>query len=156
MNTTEIVLHPTDFSDCSASAAEVARDLARERGARLVLLHVIPVISVPHLKGPAPVEDPDVCGERLATLRSDLMASVSGVPIEVEARVELGYPASVILQQARDAGHVTIVMGTHGRTGLRKMLLGSVVEEVLRHAPCPVLAVREGTMASKTVGKART
>jgi nucleotide-binding universal stress UspA family protein len=152
MNTTNVVLHPTDFSDRSAGAAEVARDLARDRGARLLLLHVVPIISVPHLKGPAAMEDPDLCAERLEAIRSRLEASDGGAGVAMETRVELGDPASVILQQARDAGCATIVMGTHGRSGLRKMLLGSVAEEVLRHATCPVLAVRDGSSVPEPSG----
>jgi nucleotide-binding universal stress UspA family protein len=64
--------------------------------------------------------------------------------VPVQVNVAVGTPAEEILRVAREEKVDLIVMGTHGRTGLRHLLLGSVAEEVTRHAPCPVFTVRSG------------
>jgi nucleotide-binding universal stress UspA family protein len=127
------ILHPTDFSECSAAAVPVARALVRDRGARLILLHAISLVDVPHLREP-------VCRESLAALREH----VAGPDLEcpVETRLRFGTPPEEILRAAGELECDLIVLGTHGRSGLGRLLLGSVAEEVLRRSPCPVLLVK--------------
>jgi nucleotide-binding universal stress UspA family protein len=128
------ILHPTDFSPDSEHAYRVARALARDYKARLVVLHVLPAppfIAPPErewLSGAADGKHP----KEWARLRE----------LSRHWRLRQGRPAREIVTVAKGVGCELIVMGTHGRTGLRRALLGSVAEDVLRHAPCPVLTVR--------------
>lgn len=122
------VLLATDFSECAETAAATARYYASRFGARLHVLHVVWGDA-----GPSP---------RLEKLAQELRA---GVP--VVTAVASGQPASEIVKYA--AGHAIdlIVVGTHGRTGATRLLLGSVAERVVRLAPCPVLTVPRITPA---------
>jgi nucleotide-binding universal stress UspA family protein len=132
------VLHPTDFSDRSANALPLACALAHDYGARLVVLHVAQPTPLVYGEGfvvPDPDEVVRVERERL----QDLLVPVSGIP--VERRFVEGDPANRILDVARKIRADLIVLGTHGRTGLKRLLMGSVAEQVVRKALCPVLTV---------------
>jgi nucleotide-binding universal stress UspA family protein len=133
------LLHPTDFSPCAARAFHLACALARDHGARLLVLHAgrRPVAPAQRLF-PANAElYQERLAERLGRLRADDLA------LHVEHRVVLGDdPAAAIVAVAGEVPCDLIVMGTHGRTGLARVLRGSVTEEVTRNAPCPVLALR--------------
>jgi nucleotide-binding universal stress UspA family protein len=140
------ILHPTDLSTHSMGAFRVACALARDYGARLIVLHVAPV---PTVGAAGIVPSPPVAGseasaddtqKELAAALRDFQAKDAKVPIE--HRVEHGDPADVIRKVAAEARCDLIVMGTHGRTGLRRMLMGSVAEQVLRRGTCPVLIVK--------------
>lgn len=134
------ILHPTDFSGCSTAALEVASTLAREHGARLVCLHVVPAIEALHSRERVTLEDPDSSRATLEELRGRL----EGTGLQaVETRLASGEAASEILRTARETGAELIVLGTHGHSGLRRLLLGSVAEEVLQHAGCMVLVVKD-------------
>jgi len=119
------VLFPTDFSAVSRRAGRRAADLARRFGARLHVLHVVP-----------PVTDPTPTPESLRRAVAEL-----GAGLDVVAATDSGTPARRITAYARRAGVDLIVMGTHGRTGFSRALLGSVAEAVVRLAPCEVLTV---------------
>jgi nucleotide-binding universal stress UspA family protein len=80
--------------------------------------------------------------EKAEAALNDLARSQLAAPVPAKARVAVGKPAEEILQMAGDEGVDLIVMGTHGRTGLRHILLGSVAETVVRTAPCPVFTVK--------------
>jgi len=133
------ILHPTDFSEGSAYAFRLAYAVARDSHARLILLHVFTppmLISGEALLPP----DPEVLK---VELRLQLQAlKVEDGCIQVERRLEEGYPGSDIPRVARETKADLIVMGTHGRTGLGRLLMGSVAEQVMRKAPCPVLTVK--------------
>jgi nucleotide-binding universal stress UspA family protein len=134
----QVLLHPTDFSVASEGALRVARWLARNLGAKLVLLHVAPLDAyLSHLAVP---EDPRVYREAL----DDLRRRVDGPDLRypVEARVCRGNVALEIVRIGGELECSLIVMGTHGRTGLVRLLMGSKAEAVLPRAGCPVLAVR--------------
>ena len=118
------ILFATDFSESSDAAARVARDYARHFGARLHLLHV----DWPGADKAVPPP--------LITLADELGGDVS-----VLTAVESGSPAVQIVRYAARHGIDLIVLGTHGRTGVSRALLGSVAERVVRTAPCPVLTV---------------
>jgi nucleotide-binding universal stress UspA family protein len=143
------VLHPTDFSELSRSALKVSRELARDLGARLVLLHIAtPEVGFPEV-GPFEVaqqEDRDT----LEDMRAQLDGPDLKEPIEVEA--VRGEVVPEILRAAETRGCDLIVMGTHGRTGLSRLLMGGVAEAVLRRAPCPVLIVRPIRPEPQAVG----
>lgn len=137
------ILHPNDFSPQADRAFHLACSLARDHGSRLILLHVTPGREV--LLGefgmpPAGPDDEGALRERLHQLQS------SGLPIVVERVVVQGDPADQIVAAARASQCDLIVMGTHGRSGLSRLLMGSVAEHVMREAPCPVLTVKEPTI----------
>jgi nucleotide-binding universal stress UspA family protein len=134
------VLHPTDFSDSAKPAFELACALARDYRATLVLIHVIPptrVFAPDGIAVPFPVEEEEYEAQtRLARLRP------LDPDVAVDHRVLEGDPTEQILKVAADEKADVIVMGTHGTTGLTRLLVGSVAENVMRKAPCPVLTVR--------------
>lgn len=140
------VLVATDFGDASASALAYGREFARTFGARLHVLHVVenPMIWV----------GPEAAGVDLVQMQRDLEAAAQKQfdrLITEEDRQQLRAvtvirtgraPALEIASQARLAGIDIIIMGTHGRSAVSHMLMGSVAEKVVRIAPCPVLTVR--------------
>ena len=132
------ILHPTDFSEHSEYAYRVACALARDYGARLVLLHIATPVVVVYGEGVVPL-DPEAY---YAEARENLVRLDPGPTIRAEHRFEEGRPAEDIPRVAQEIQADLIVMGTHGRTGLRRLLMGSVAEQVMRHAACPVLTVR--------------
>src|SRR5512135_2136276 len=133
------ILHPTDFSDRSEAALHVAHCLAREHGARLVLLHVAPEEVVGGGLPVVPV-DPRFYRDSLNEVRS--RAEGPDLKFPVATLLRHGDAAEEILDEAERLGCDLIVMGTHGRTGFARFLMGSVAEAVLRKAPCPVLTVK--------------
>jgi nucleotide-binding universal stress UspA family protein len=133
------ILHPTDFSEHSDYAFRLACSLARDYGARVVALHVATPTAVVYSEGAVPI-DPEVFRADAKEKLDHLEAPAAGPPLE--RRLAEGDPADEILRLAREAGADLIVMGTHGRTGLARLLMGSVAEQVVRRAPCPVLTIR--------------
>jgi nucleotide-binding universal stress UspA family protein len=136
------ILHPTDFSDTSRYAFQLACTLARDHQARLLLFHVIP--PPPGCILPEPAPNPLESAEAQPALRHWRLPWPEPLDpgIRVEHRVAEGDPLREILRLSQAVSCDLIVMGTHGRTGLSRLLAGSVAEEVLRKASCPVLAVR--------------
>ena len=133
------ILHPTDFSKPSEYALRFACALARDYEARLVLLHVVePPVYYGELGMTVPL--PSDFRENLHDRLSRLAPADSGVPIET-ILVE-GNSAKEILRHAEQIHCDLIVLGTHGRTGISRVLLGSVAEEVIRHSSIPVLTVK--------------
>jgi nucleotide-binding universal stress UspA family protein len=129
------ILYPTDFSSYSNQAYFHAVALAETHGATLTIAHVY----VPGIKSPAGARgqsERDYWQEQLEQIRPvDPQIPVHHVLLQ-------GDPAAEIVRYTRDAGIDLIVMGTHGRTGLERLLMGSVAEKVLREAPCSVLVVK--------------
>ena len=140
----ERILHPTDFSASSAYALQFAVSFAREFEAKLYLLHVIEDIAqalyFDMLQTP-PVGD--ILGELERQARKELDKILADEPaLPVERLLRRGVPFNEILRAARELKIDLLVMGTHGRTGLKHALFGSVAEKVVRKSPCPVLSVR--------------
>ena len=142
------VLVATDGSDVSLAAARggcmLLRDVA-EVTLLTVLTHGTPADDAGGIEGPVLTPDEQqVWWEReLADAREQLARTepvLSAVP--VHEVIEEGEAASVICKEAADRGADVIVVGSHGRTGVKRLFLGSVSERVVRHAPCPVLVVR--------------
>jgi nucleotide-binding universal stress UspA family protein/mannose-6-phosphate isomerase-like protein (cupin superfamily) len=141
MSTIQTILHPTDFSAEATTAFGVACSLAKDYNARLFLLHVMrpsvaPVLleSVPNPLEPAEAQD---------GLQGRFPWPQPPEPnIVVDHRVAEGDAVEEILHLAQAIHCDVIVMGTHGRTGLNRLLTGSVAEEVVRRAVCPVLTIK--------------
>jgi universal stress protein A len=150
------ILVPVDFSDDSRNALAYARDFAKPLGAELSLLHVVEPI---YYATPADmyVASPNVAmlldeQRRLATKHLQrIAADLKKKGQRVRAAVKTGAPSQVIIDSTRGAD--LIIMGTHGRTGLVHMLMGSVAEKVVRGANCPVLTLRHA--AAKKARKKR-
>ena len=120
------ILVATDFSPCSDQAIRAALALARHFGARLHLLHVVPHAA-----------------ERAASLeRLGAVAEAHVDGVSFTASVAAGRPAPEIVRYAEHEQVDLIVVGTHGRTGLAHVVMGSVAEAVVRTAPCQVLTIR--------------
>jgi nucleotide-binding universal stress UspA family protein/quercetin dioxygenase-like cupin family protein len=135
------ILHPTDFSDNSQFAFRTACSLARDRQAKLVLLYVVPPATAPLIDVPPP--NPLVAAESQESCRGTYVWPVPSEPgVQVEHRVAEGDAPDEIVRLARSENCELIVVGTHGRSGLGRFLMGSVAEEVLRKAHCPVLVVK--------------
>jgi nucleotide-binding universal stress UspA family protein len=133
------ILHPTDFSEHASHAFKLACSLARDAGAKLILLHVhyVPMVTPAEVPPPyQPEESPEVLWERLRAIQPE------NPEVAVEYHMRVGDVADEIISQAQVTQSDLIVMGTHGRTGLSRLLMGSVAEKVLRRAPCPVLTVK--------------
>jgi nucleotide-binding universal stress UspA family protein len=132
------VLHPTDFSAYSDFAFRLACSLARDYGARLVVVHVVTPPAVAYGEFAVPLELPSE-----DELRERLQRVQAGDPkIQMEHHLLRGDAASEILRVAEETKCDVIVMGTHGRTGLGRLLMGSVAEQVVRKATCPVVTVK--------------
>lgn len=134
------ILHPTDFSDRSQCAFELACRLARESGAGLIVLHVVqPPPFITHGEMAKALQQAE--GYR-RELNDKLHNLCCGDPtVAMDYRLKDGEPVAEILYAAAESRCDLIVLGTHGRTGIRRLLLGSVAEQVLRRASCPVLTV---------------
>ncbi|MCZ7636962.1 MAG: universal stress protein [Verrucomicrobia bacterium] len=134
------ILVPTDLSRPAAQALRYAVPLARQVGGKITLLHVLEWPVVPAEVGALMTDE-----ARLTRGAEQAMADLANatVPRELLGRivVRVGRSYEAIARAARDLKMDLIVQATHGRTGVRRVLLGSTAERVVRHAPCPVLTV---------------
>lgn len=141
------MLVPTDFSPASDLAFHYAIDLAGRHGSRLHLLHVIDesAFATAYPDG-FYMELPGVRAAMMddAKAQLDRMAETCGkANLTATTEVAVGRPAATITAKANERGTDLLVMGTHGRSGVAHLLIGSVAERVVRTAPCAVLTVRE-------------
>ena len=150
------ILVPTDFSPGSDAALPYAYSLAEPFGARVVLFHayVVPAYALPD--GGVLAAWPETAAKIVEAVEDRLTAAKSNHPppigVSLEHASAEGPAADAIMKLAEEDEFDLIVMGTHGRTGIRRALLGSVAEQVVRRAPCPVVTVREhGAQLSHTV-----
>jgi nucleotide-binding universal stress UspA family protein len=151
------ILVPTDFNPASDAALAVAKDLAAKYGARLSLLHVVTNpqatgVWTPDVYVPA---SPQTQERFLREARERLQNAVTAeerARFRVTIEAEIGAVAEKIRDFAREQHVDLIVMGTHGRTGLTHLFLGSVAERVLRSAPCPVLTTRAEVESPPSAG----
>jgi nucleotide-binding universal stress UspA family protein len=146
MYTISRILVPVDFSPCSRAALDYGAFLGARFGAAIDVLHV--------WQPPRSIWEPlypmDVAQHRLVRFEStdagqqmkEFLAHLEGQGnLKVRGRLESGDPYETILGVAIDEAYDLIVMGTHGRTGMSHLLLGSLAEAVVRRAPCPVLTI---------------
>jgi nucleotide-binding universal stress UspA family protein len=144
MSRFQTILVPTDFSDHSRAALELAIELARTARAKVHLLHAyelpLTTISPYGVAMPEPLlaEVRDAAARRLEKACQE----VRGAGLVCETHVTHAFPGAAIAEAARTLSADLIVMSTHGHTGLKHALLGSVAERTVRSAPCPVLTLR--------------
>jgi len=135
----ERILVPVDFSNSSRIALQYAAAFAREFSAQLTLLHVTE--TTPYERA-MPEFRREIHDEAQARLRTLAREQAEG-GVTPQCVVRTGRPWQQIVREAGGGGADVVVVGTHGRTGLKHVFLGSVAEQVVRHAPCPVLVARE-------------
>jgi nucleotide-binding universal stress UspA family protein len=142
------VLVATDFSEPSDTALRYGRNIARAFGAALHVVHVVDdlaahgtPLNLPAVNyGPLQIELDAAARDALnRILTDDDRKNLHAEAVVIAA----ASPASAILQYARDNSVDLVIAGTQGRTGVARFLLGSVAEQIVRSAPCPVLTVRE-------------
>jgi universal stress protein A len=158
------ILVPVDFSDCSRSALDHAELFGRKFGASITVLHVwappgskIPSISLQNYDFPDRVNqslEAYVRREATMEMRDFLRDFDRDNSLNVRCQLVSGQPPERIVSVAKDGAYDLIIMGTHGRSGLAHLFIGSVTEKVLRQAPCPVLAIRHTTKISSLEEKA--
>jgi nucleotide-binding universal stress UspA family protein len=139
------ILFPTDFSEGSAQALQYAVDMSKRYGAKLYVVHVIYDIAkatgwyVPHVSMDEMYKDiQEGAKKELERFGVEELAGVKNV----ERRVITGVPHEEIINFVGANKIDLVIMGTHGRKGIDKILFGSTAAQVVRHAPCPVLTVR--------------
>lgn len=130
------ILAPIDFSACSLAALEHALAMAARFGSSVDVLHVW---SLPVGLEPAAAFAETQAAQLLDQMMDDLSG---GDTVEVRSRVQCGDAVAEIVRIAEEDGYDLIVMGTHGGSGVNHLLRGSVAEQVIRLAPCPVLTIR--------------
>ncbi len=135
------ILVPTDGSEYTKSAIRAAVDFAKKVGGKITALYVLDQTMISNMPMDAAVRNVydalAVEGKEAVGIVKDL-ADAAGVPVEVS--VKEGSPVKVILEES--SKYDVIIMGTLGRTGMSKLLMGSVAERVVRAAACPVMVVR--------------
>jgi nucleotide-binding universal stress UspA family protein len=141
------ILLPTDFSECANYALSYATSLARASGASIICVHVIetvvPTVGYAGMAEPLPIAD---ISDQLEDSAERELPKIAGCEdcagLRVEEVITHGDAASEIVRVAKERGVDLIVISSHGRTGLGRMLFGSTAEAVVRHASCPVLVVK--------------
>ena len=141
------ILLPTDFSECSDYAVSYATSLARTFGASILCIHVIepmvPAVGYSGMTEPLPLADiteqlEDSAGRALPKLAE--REECAG--LEIQELIVHGEAAAEIVRVAKERNIDLIVVSSHGRTGLGRMLFGSTAEAIVRHSPCPVMVVK--------------
>jgi nucleotide-binding universal stress UspA family protein len=153
MRTFERILVPTDFSTCSHLACEMAMKLAMTYGSSIELIHVHELLAawpgfvIPDLVLSMPNEPSKSLDEFVQTRALRALEHIveklqrAGVT-HVRHRTESGDPGAIIVRIAEEEKFDLIVMGTHGRKGIERLMMGSVAERIVRQAKCPVLTIR--------------
>jgi universal stress protein A len=152
------ILVPSDGSESSTVAAEYACRLALDLGARVTLLRVFehPAVAMPDALYPASPDEIRILAAHADHALDDLAAALVRPGLALDWEVAEGVPAEQILAVAARDQVDLIIMGTHGRRGLARLLLGSVAEEVVRRATCGVLTLnRPGDGSASRRGGAR-
>jgi nucleotide-binding universal stress UspA family protein len=146
MSRPRLILHPSDFSPASRPALAQAIAAAKEQRAQLLIVHVL-ATSIPMLADgyvSPRIYDDLMKSEQAGAQRGldALVGSAKKARVRATGLLLKGVAAEAIVRAARSRRASMVVMGTHGRTGLAKLLLGSVAERVVGSAPCPVMTVR--------------
>lgn len=146
---TSSILVPIDFSDCSRLLVAEASTLAKRLGATITLLHVVQPpegLSADTPIRPEPDGSTTTIGRYLVDAAwerlPDYVQVAQAAQVQAEPHVLIGPVATTIVEQAEAGEHGLILMGTHGRRGIARMLMGSVAEQVTRRSPIPVMTVR--------------
>jgi nucleotide-binding universal stress UspA family protein len=133
------ILAPTDFSDLSAKGVRYACQLARDVGAELVIFNVVTLDETNAINK----QEVEQHKQRLDKFVTQQLKDV-GTDVKMRKIVDAGQPYGAIVDCAENERIDLIVMSTHGRGGLSRMLIGSVTDKILRGSPCPVLVVPSG------------
>ncbi len=142
------ILFATDFSDASDAAFQYAVSLARDSGALLLIVHV-QELPTPYAAGEMLMPTSEYPNPELRHMLEAVVPADKSIRCEHE--LTLGSPAENIVAVATDRGADLIVIGTHGRTGLKRVLMGSVAEAVMRLAGCPVLTVKQANKVPASI-----
>lgn len=138
-----LILAPIDGSDCSLRAAELAMDFAKLFEAKVAAIFVIDAVL---LKEMMKVSERQAVERELEEKAERYLKHVTNMAekrgLRAEAIITRGEPFEEIIHYAESLGADLISIGTHGRRGARRVLLGSVAERVIEYAPCPVIVVR--------------
>ena len=142
-----LIVHPSDFSVASRPALAAAIEMAKATGSTLVLMHVLnpampPVLGDEYISPPTYTRFREVSRTWARRQLDRLTARARASRVQAVSIIREGAEADQIVRLARSRRAAMIVMGTHGRTGVRRVILGSVAARVLSLAPCPVLTVR--------------
>jgi nucleotide-binding universal stress UspA family protein len=143
------ILFPTDFSHTGDAALELATTLARDMGATLLIVHVEESPNV-YAGGEFYYGIPNPPTDELRRMLEEVKPTDPSVAYE--HRLLTGDPAATIVRLAEDEGVDMVVMGTHGRTGFMRMLMGSVAEAIVRRCKCPVLTYKHRAMKTADAG----
>ena len=154
----QTLVHPTDFDEPSKEAFRVARSLAGALGARLVVFHVVPPPAIVTQDGRVSLDPHTAEPIDLWVEYRTLQADTPKVPVQYAVVVGDKAEAKHLLEEKiRELGEgVLLVMGSHGRGGLSRLLWGSKAEEVVRECPCPVLVVQAPSPTLPAVGAGAT
>ena len=151
MNSINRVLVPMDFSECSRAALAFAGARNEEWGAQVDVLHAIfvPTPVQPGLTGWIDLGVPTLPSKQETQAR--MREFISGIPeldpLALNYLVAQGKPEHAALAVLEEGDYDLVVVGTHGRTGISRLIFGSVAEELVRHAPCPVISLRHSEIA---------
>ncbi|CAJ1823712.1 universal stress protein [Aeromonas veronii] len=143
MPSIKTLLCPVDFSQMSRAVLDYAVFMAQSHQAQLKLIHVVDQLhgfdsyKILHMTAI------EITHEMERQARTQLKELVASLPIPATFDIRFGRAADEIVIQAKEDEVELIVMGSHGRSGISHLLVGSVAESVVRHAPCPVLVVRQ-------------
>ena len=137
-----VILCPVDFSDASRKAVQYAKEFAAGMGASIHILNVVEPrpMAVDITLNYVPLEEDleKAAAEDLQVILQELIQA----GLKAECSVEFGNPSDVILEKAADLDVNLVIMGSHGKKGLSRLIMGSVAETVVRKANCPVLIVK--------------
>ncbi len=141
------ILLPTDFSECANYALSFAASFARSANASIICVHVVePVVPTVGYTGMADPLPMGGISEQLEDSAAKELPRFAGCEefegLEVEDAIVRGEAAAEIVRVAKERGVGLVVISSHGRTGLGRILFGSTAEAVVRHASCPVLVVK--------------
>ncbi|MCS3457662.1 universal stress protein [Aeromonas rivuli] len=138
------LLCPVDFSQMSQPVLDYAVFMAKSHNASLKLIHVVDQLhgfdsyKILHMTAI------EITHEMERHAKEEIQRLIETLPISADFVVRFGRAADEIVAQAKEDKVDLVVMGSHGRSGISHLLVGSVAESVVRHAPCPVLIVRQG------------
>jgi nucleotide-binding universal stress UspA family protein len=149
------ILCTTDFSTSGNQTFAYGLTLAKTFGASLQLLHVVEVPTASTMVGEIELVSAERQNEMIGAARQQLDELCKALPLEAEKLVSKGHPAEEIVRIARKTGSDLVIVATHGQSGVKRLLLGSVAEALIRTLPCPLLVLRPSDESFQAGGKAQ-
>jgi len=145
------IVVPLDGSECADRAFELALTLAKSEPAELAICSIVDPMIVAGTAPPSPAMDLVLTDRENEARRlvDNAVRQAQNAGVRAHGDTSLGVPFDEILRYAKHQRAGAIVMGTHGRTGLKRFFLGSVAESVLRGAQCPVVVIRDSDGATR-------